>query len=143
MSYSVTELTIGQFASFSKTISESDIYLFAGITGDTNPAHLNEEYAQDTFFKGRIAHGMLSASLLCAVLGMQLPGPGTIHISQTVAFKAPVYPGDTVTASAEVIDVNPDKNLATLHTKCTNQHGKVVLEGDAVVKPPLKRQKSD
>ena len=94
MGYTINELEIGQKASFSKTITETDIYLFAGVTGDINPAHVNEQYASNTFFKGRIAHGMLSAGLVSAVLGMRLPRRGTIYMGQTLAFTAPVYPGE-------------------------------------------------
>ena len=107
MSYSIDQLSVGQAASFSKTVTESDIYLFAGVTGDVNPAHINEAYASKTFFKGRIAHGMLSASFISAVLGMQLPGPGTIYLEQHLRFLAPVRPGDTVTAKVEVTELNP------------------------------------
>lgn len=139
MSYSIDELRIGQSASFSKTITETDVYLYAGITGDLNPAHVNEASAQKTFFKGRIAHGMLSAGLVSAVLGMQLPGPGTIYMGQELRFTAPVHLEDTITAVAEVEDLNPERNIAVLHTYCINQDGKTVLDGKATVKPP-KRQ---
>lgn len=137
MGYSINELTIGQKASFAKTITETDIYLFAGITGDINPAHVNEAYASKTFFKGRIAHGMLSAGLISAVLGMQLPGPGTIYMGQELKFLAPVRPGDTVTAAAEVVELNLDRNTAVLRTTCVNQDGVLVVDGQARVKPPL------
>ena len=137
MSYSVEELSVGQTASFSKTVTESDIYLFAGVTGDINPAHVNEEYASKTFFKGRIAHGMLSAGFISAVLGMQLPGPGTIYLEQNLRFLAPVRPGDTVTATVEVVGLDQKKNTALLRTTCTNQNGQQVVEGLAKVKPPL------
>lgn len=136
MGYTINELEIGQKASFSKTITETDIYLFAGVTGDINPAHVNEQYASNTFFKGRIAHGMLSAGLVSAVLGMQLPGPGTIYMGQTLAFTAPVYPGDTITAMAEVTALNLEKNVVKLKTVCVNQDGKIVLDGEATVKAP-------
>lgn len=136
MGYTINELEIGQKASFSKTITETDIYLFAGVTGDINPAHVNEQYASNTFFKGRIAHGMLSAGLVSAVLGMQLPGPGTIYMGQTLAFTAPVYPGDTITAMAEVSALNLEKNVVKLKTVCVNQDGKTVLDGEATVKAP-------
>ncbi len=136
MGYTIEELQIGQKASFSKTITETDIYLFAGVTGDINPAHVNEEYASNTFFKGRIAHGMLSAGLVSAVLGMQLPGPGTIYMGQNMKFTLPVYPGDTVTATAEVEEINKEKNVVKLKTVCVNQNGKMVLDGEATVKAP-------
>ena len=96
----ISELKVGDAAEFSKTISEADVYLYAGVSGDLNPAHINEAYAQNTFFKTRIAHGMLSAGFISAVLGMQLPGPGTIYMRQELSFRAPVRIGDTVTARA-------------------------------------------
>ena len=137
MSYPIEQLSIGQTASFSKTVTESDIYLFAGVTGDINPAHVNEAYASKPFFKGRIAHGMLSAGFISAVLGMQLPGPGTIYLEQNLRFLFPVRPGDTITATVEVVDLDPTKNTALLRTICTNQDGKQVVDGLAKVKPPL------
>lgn len=140
MSYSVDQLSVGQTASFSKTVTESDIYLFAGVTGDINPAHVNEAYASKTFFKGRIAHGMLSAGFISAVLGMQLPGPGTIYLEQNLRFLSPVRPGDTVTATVEVVDLDSAKNTALLRTICTNQDGKQVVDGLAKVKPPLPKK---
>lgn len=136
MSYTMQELKVGQSDSFSKTITETDVYLFAGITGDLNPAHVDEEYAQNTRFGKRIAHGMLSAGLISNVLGTKLPGPGTIYLSQQVDFKAPVYFGDTVTAVVEVEELIPEKNRAILHTYCRNQEGVVVVEGKATVMPP-------
>lgn len=132
----MAELKVGDFAEHTKTISESDVYLFAGITGDLNPAHMNAVEAEKGMFKGRIAHGMLSAGLVSAVLGMQIPGPGTIYMSQTLKFTAPVRFGDTITARAEVIDRNVDRNRITLKTTCTNQDGKVVLNGEALAMPP-------
>ncbi len=136
MGYTIDELQIGQKASFEKTITETDIYLFAGVTGDINPAHVNERYASNTFFKGRIAHGMLSAGLVSAVLGMQLPGPGTIYMGQTLSFTAPVHAGDTVKATAEVEELNKEKNIVKLKTICENQDGIIVLKGEATVKAP-------
>jgi 3-hydroxybutyryl-CoA dehydratase len=134
--FKIDELKVGQKASFTKTVTETDVYLFAGITGDINPAHINEEYAKSTFFKGRIAHGMLSGGLISAVLGMQLPGPGTIYASQTLKFLAPVRFGDTITASAEITEIFPDKNRVILKTTCTNQDGIIVTTGEAVALPP-------
>ena len=136
MGYSIDQLSIGQKASFAKTITETDICLFAGVSGDINPAHLNEQYAEQTFFKGRIAHGMLSASLISAVLGVQLPGTGTIYLGQEVHFLAPVRAGDTITAMVEVTSLDPQKNTAVLHTTCVNQNGVCVVDGQARVKPP-------
>lgn len=134
--FTINELSIGQEASFTKTISESDVYLFAGVTGDINPAHLNEEYAKNTMFKGRIAHGMLSAGLISAVLGVHMPGPGTIYLNQTLSFVAPVHFGDTITATGKVVEMNVEKNRVKIETICTNQDGKVVTKGEALVMPP-------
>lgn len=130
------EINLGDSASFEKTISETDIYLFAGITGDLNPAHINQVEAEKTMFKGRIAHGMLSAGLISAVLGMYLPGPGTIYLEQELKFIAPVRAGDTIKAVAEVIEKIEGKNRIKLKTTCYNQEGKSVLGGIATVMPP-------
>ncbi len=135
---SINEMAIGDSAEFSKTVSETDIYLFAGIVGDFNPAHLNEAYARTTFFKTRIAHGMLSARFVSSVIGMQLPGPGSVYVSQELRFLAPVRIGDTVTAHVEVAEINAEKNRVRLSTWCVNQDGVKILEGDAVVSPPRK-----
>lgn len=135
----IDELNIGQTAQFSKTISETDVYLYAGITGDFNPAHINQAYAEKTSFKTRIAHGMLSAGFISNVLGNTLPGPGTIYIQQVLNFLAPVGIGDTITATAEVIDINTEKKRVRLKTVCTNQDGTVVLDGEATVSPPRKK----
>ncbi len=132
----IDELTVGDTAKFSKTISESDVYLFAGVTGDLNPAHVNEEYAKSTFFKTRIAHGMLSASFISTVIGTMLPGPGTIYMSQEVSFLAPVKIGDTVTAIVEVAEIMADKKRVRLKTYCINQKNKTVVDGEAIVSPP-------
>ncbi|MBP2641838.1 MAG: MaoC domain protein dehydratase [Firmicutes bacterium] len=132
----MAEIQVGDFAEFAKTISETDVYLFAGVTGDLNPAHLNQQEAEKGMFKSRIAHGMLSAGLVSAVLGMQLPGPGTIYMSQTLKFTAPVMFGDTITARAEVKERIEEKNRLILRTTCTNQNGKLVLDGEATVMPP-------
>jgi len=132
----IADLKIGDFAEHAKTISESDVYLYAGITGDLNPAHINAQDAAQGMFKERIAHGMLSAGLVSAVLGMQLPGPGTIYMKQTLKFTAPVKFGDTITARAEVIEMNVERNRLILKTTCVNQDGKVVLDGEATVMPP-------
>lgn len=126
----------GETAQFAKTISESDIYLYAGITGDQNPAHINESYARETFFKTRIAHGMLCAGLISAVLGNKLPGYGTIYIRQELNFLAPVGIGDTVTAQVEVIQIMSAKNRVRLKTDCFNQNGIQIIDGEAVVSPP-------
>ncbi len=133
---SIEQLKIGDSAEFTKTIGESDVYLYAGLTGDMNPAHINETHAEKTFFKTRIAHGMLPAGFISGVLGMQLPGPGTIYVRQELNFLAPVRIGDTITARAEIIEIIADKNRVRLKTTCTNQEGKVVLDGEAIVSPP-------
>jgi len=133
---SIDRLKPGDAAEFSKTVSETDVYLYAGISGDFNPAHLNQAYAEKTFFKGRIAHGMLSAGFISALLGTRLPGPGTIYLRQEINFLAPVRMGDTITARVEVTELVPEKNRARLRTTCRNQEGTVVLDGEAVVMPP-------
>jgi len=132
----IDTIKIGDAAEFTKTVTETDVYLYAGITGDLNPAHINETYAAGTFFKGRIAHGMLTAGFISAILGMQLPGPGTIYMSQTLKFLAPVRMGDTITGRVEVVEVITEKNRLRLHTTCRNQEGTVVLDGEALVSPP-------
>ncbi|WP_353892745.1 MaoC family dehydratase [Proteinivorax hydrogeniformans] len=132
----IKEISMGQKEFIQKTISETDVYLYAGITGDLNPAHVNHEVAKDSMFKERIAHGMLTAGLISAVLGMHLPGPGTIYLGQELKFTAPVRIGDTVKAEAEVIEIKEDKNIIKLKTTGTNQDGKVVLDGVATVMPP-------
>ncbi|MGD2185960.1 MAG: MaoC family dehydratase [Desulfobacterales bacterium] len=138
----IKALRVGQTARFGKTISESDIYLYAGITGDQNPAHINESYARDTFFKTRIAHGMLCGGLISTVLGNRLPGHGTIYIRQELNFLAPVRIGDTITAQAEVTEIMPAKNRVRLKTDCINQDGTRVIEGEAVVSPPKRPSKT-
>ena len=129
------DLSVGQTASLGKTITEADILMFAAVSMDTNPVHLNAEVAAGSVFKQRIAHGMLSAGLISAVLGTQLPGPGTIYMGQTLRFRAPVKIGDTVTATAEVTALDPEKKRVTLKTVCTVA-GKVVIEGEATVLAP-------
>ena len=132
----IDQIHVGDAAEISKTISETDIYLYAGITGDFNPAHVNEEYAKKTFFKTRIAHGMLLGGFISAVLANQLPGPGTIYMKQELSFLAPVRIGDTITARVEVIEAVTEKNRVRLKTTCTNQEGKLVMDGEAMVSAP-------
>jgi 3-hydroxybutyryl-CoA dehydratase len=132
----IEELKIGDKAQFAKTISESDIYLYAGVTGDFNPAHLNEMYAKETHFKTRIAHGMLIAGFISTVIGNQLPGPGTIYLKQELNFLAPVRIGDTITAEVEVKDILLEKKHVRLKTTCLNQHEEQVVDGEAIVSPP-------
>ena len=132
----IQEMKVGDSASTVKTIGESDVYLFAGITGDLNPAHTDEVSASQTPFGGRIAHGILSAGLISAVLGMRLPGPGTIYLGQELKFTKPVRIGDTVTATATVSEIVAEKNIVKLETVCTNQDGVCVVTGTAKVMPP-------
>lgn len=127
------DLKIGMKESISKTITETDIILFAGITTDVNPAHINEEYAKTTMFKHRIAHGMLGAGLISAVLGTRLPGEGSIYLGQELKFLAPVYAEDTVTATVQIIELIPEKNRVILKTVCTNQDGIEVITGKATL----------
>ncbi len=129
------DLTIGQTAVFGKTITEADIVLFAGVSGDTNPVHLNEDYASQTMFKGRIAHGMLSAGLISTVFGTKLPGPGCIYIAQNLKFKAPVKIGDTAVAKVELIELLPEKKRANFKTTVT-VGSTVVIDGDATLMVP-------
>jgi|SRR5665648_52015 len=131
----INEIKIGDRASFEKTISESDVYLFAGITGDFNPAHINQRYAEKTMFKGRIVHGILVSGLISACMAANLPGPGGIYLSQQLKFTAPVHMGDTIKAEVEVIEISIEKNRAKLRTFCTNQNGDMVIDGEALVMP--------
>ena len=133
--YFFEDLSVGLSASLGKTITEADILMFAAVSMETNPVHLNAEIAAESVFKQRIAHGMLSAGLISAVLGTQLPGPGTIYMGQTLRFRAPVKIGDTVTATAEVTALDAEKKRVTLKTVCTVA-GKVVIEGEATVLAP-------
>lgn len=133
------DLREGMSASFSRTVTESDIVLFAGVSGDMNPVHLDAEYAEKTVFKGRIAHGMLSAAFISTVLGTKLPGPGTVYLAQSLKFKAPVRIGDTVTATCEVVALDPVKKRATLRTVCT-VGGRPVVEGEALVMVPSRAE---
>lgn len=128
------DLVVGQTARMAKTITEADILMYAAVSMDTNPVHLDAEAAAATPFKERIAHGMLTAGLISAVLGTRLPGPGTIYLGQTLRFRRPVKIGDTVTATAEVTALDAAKKQATLKTVCT-VGGKVVLDGEATVMP--------
>ncbi len=129
------DLSVGMTAVYAKTVTDADIVMFAGISGDTNPVHLNQEYAANTMFQGRIAHGMLTAGLISTVLGTKLPGPGCIYLSQSLKFKAPVRVGDTVRARATVTEIIPDKRRAILKTICSVGET-VVLEGEAQVMVP-------
>lgn len=131
------EISMGQQAEFSKTVAESDINKYADVSGDTNPVHLDEAFAKTTIFKTRIAHGMLSAGFISAILGTKLPGPGCIYLSQTLKFLAPVMIGDTVTARATVTAIVAEKKRVTLKTDCFIGD-KQVIDGEAVVMVPVR-----
>ena len=130
------DLRTGQSATHSKTVTEADVVLFAGVTGDFNPAHVDQVYAAKSRFGGRIAHGMLSAGFISAALAMRLPGPGTIYLSQSLRFLRPVRIGDTVTARVEVAELFPAKRRVRLLTTCANQDGEALVEGEALVMVP-------
>lgn len=133
--YFIDDLEPGMTATFGKTITDADILMFAGVSGDTNPVHLNEEFAAGTPFQGRIVHGMLTASLISTVLGTKLPGPGCIYVSQSMRFLAPVRAGDTVRAEVTLRSVDREKKRAVFDT-CCKVLGKNVLEGEAVLYVP-------
>lgn len=124
---------IGQGGILTKTVGDEDVRQFAHLVGDANPVHLDDAYARSTRFGKRIAHGMFSASLISAVLGTKFPGPGTIYLSQSLQFKAPVYIGDTITAKATLLKIHERKPILALATVCVNQRGEEVLSGEAVV----------
>jgi len=126
-------ISVGQRASLTRAISDGDITAFAEVTGDNNPLHLDEAFAARSRFGRRVAHGLLSAGLISAVLGTKLPGPGAVYLQQTLRFLRPVYPGDTLTAMVEVTAYRDDRRMATLRTTCTDQRGELVLDGEAVV----------
>ncbi len=130
--YFIEDLTVGMTAVFAKTVSEADITMFAGISGDTNPVHLDESFAQQTMFAGRIAHGMLSASFISTVFGTRLPGPGCIYLRQDLRFKAPVKVGDTVEARVTVKEIQAEKKRVVFDTVCC-VGDTVVLEGEAML----------
>ena len=134
--YNFEELEIGMSDVYSRTITDTDLRNFSGVSGDTNPMHLNEEYAKTTAFKGCIVHGLLTASLLSTVIGTKLPGPGWIYVSQTLSFKAPVHVGETVYAKATIIELIEEKKRARISTQCFVK-GVLVLDGEAVVQLPL------
>jgi 3-hydroxybutyryl-CoA dehydratase len=127
------ELAVGQVAELTHTVTDQDIRGYAEITGDRNPAHTDEGWAARSRFKGRIAHGMLTAGFISAVLGMKLPGAGAIYLSQTLRFLKPVRPGDQVTARAEILELFPAQRRVRIATRCTNQAGEVVLDGEALL----------
>lgn len=125
--------SVGQKASFSKQVTEQDVKTFAEISGDKNPLHLDAAYAEQTRFGDRIAHGGFTFAVISAALGMELPGPGTVYLSQNLKFLKPVYFDDTITAVVEVTSIRADKGIVTLKTDCTNQQGEKIAEGEAVV----------
>ncbi len=135
--YFLEDLAVGMSASFSKTLTDADIVMFSGVSGDTNPVHLDEEYAKDTIVEGRISHGMLSAGFISAVLGTKLPGPGAIYVSQDLRFKAPVRPGDTVTARVTVVEIIREKRRVVMQTQCT-VGTTLVIDGTATVMVPTR-----
>lgn len=136
-SHRFEDLELGMTASVSRTVSEADILMFAGVSGDTNPVHLDQEFAASTMFGGRIAHGMLSAGLISAVFGTRLPGPGSIYLSQTLKFKAPVKIGDTVVARVTVKELKTEKRRAVFSTVCS-VGTTVVLDGEAELLIPAR-----
>jgi len=129
-------INIGDSASITKTFSDEDVRSFAEISGDKNPVHLDDKFAAQTQFKKRLVHGMLTAGLISAVLGTELPGPGSIYLSQSINFRAPVFIGDTITAMVTVVKVREGKPIVTLETICKNQNDVVVLKGEAVLLAP-------
>ncbi|MGI9336671.1 MAG: MaoC family dehydratase [Gammaproteobacteria bacterium] len=133
--YYYEDLEIGQSSSYAKTVTDADIVLFAGVSGDTNPVHLDDEFASTTRFGHRIAHGMLTAAFISTVLGTKLPGPGAIYLKQNLKFMAPVKVGDTVVATATIEELNPKHNRAALKTVVTVGE-EVVVDGDAMVYVP-------
>jgi 3-hydroxybutyryl-CoA dehydratase len=133
-----SELVVGQSAAFTKTVSETDVVLFAGITGDLNPLHVNQPWAERSQFGGRIAHGILTAGFVSTVIGMHLPGPGAIYLRQSLTFVRPVHIGDTVTARAEVIELIPGRRRMRLKTTVENQRGERVLDGEALVQMEIR-----
>lgn len=138
--YDIEDITVGMNAETAKTITDTDIVLFSAVSTDVNAVHLDEEYGRTTPFGGRIAHGMLSASLISAVLGNRLPGPGVIYMSQSLRFKAPVRPGDTVHAKVTVKEVIAEKCRVVLDTVCT-VGDKVVIDGEAMVMVTSRRKR--
>ena len=132
------ELRIGEAVSSKKTITQKDIEMFGEITGDYNPAHFDEEYAKTTMFKTRISHGMLIGSLFSALLGMQLPGPGSIYLSQSLRFRRPVYFGDTIKAEVTVKEIITEKNRVLFDCIAYNQNNEIVIIGEALLMPPVK-----
>jgi 3-hydroxybutyryl-CoA dehydratase len=137
--YTYDEISIGQTASYSKLVEEKDIQLFAAVSGDVNPVHLDAQFAATTQFKERIAHGMLTGAVISAALALELPGPGTIYLGQSLRFRLPVKIGDEITVQLEVTEKRDDKGFVTLDCKAVNQRGKVVASGTAEVMAPTEK----
>lgn len=135
----ISELNVGQTATYEKTVTEEDILMFAKLSGDVNPVHLDEEFAAGTQFGGRIAHGMYTAAIISAAMALKLPGPGSIYMGQTMKFRAPVYIGDTLTVNIEVTSIMEKRNMATLSTDVVNQDGKTVVKGEATALVPTEK----
>jgi 3-hydroxybutyryl-CoA dehydratase len=133
-----TAMYVGQKASFSRTVSETDIVQYAGLSGDFNPIHIDKEYASKTRFGQRISHGLLTTCNISRILGMYLPGPGSIYVNQSLQFVKPVFIGDTITTTAEILEILHDKGIVRLKTECHKQDGKLVLEGEATMLVPKK-----
>lgn len=131
------DMAVGMTASFAKTVTDADLVLFVGVSGDTNPVHLDEDYAGRTMFKGRVAHGALTASFISTALGTKLPGPGSIYVAQTLKFKAPVHVGDTVTARVEVMSLVPERHFVIFKTQCFVRD-LLVIDGEATLKVPAR-----
>ena len=127
---------VGESASLTKTFNENDVFTFAKISGDQNPIHIDPKFAAASHFERQIVHGMLTAGLISAILGMQLPGPGCIYLKQELNFRAPVFFGDSITATVKVTKLREDKPIITLATSCTNQDGILVLDGEAILMLP-------
>ena len=136
----INEINIGDVADFTKTVTGYDVYSFAGVTGDFNPAHIDSEFASETAFGKTIAHGILSIGFISNVLGTQLPGPGSITVGLACDFKKPVFIGDTITATVEVTKKDESQNRVWLHTYCCNQRGEIVVDGEAKMMPVSKKQ---
>ena len=137
--YTFDEISIGQTASYTKTIEESDIQLFAAVSGDVNPVHLDADFAATTQFGERIAHGRLTGAFISAALAMELPGPGTIYLGQSLSFRRPVKIGDQITVELEVTEKKEDKKFVTLECTALNQDGKTVVTGTAEVMAPAEK----
>jgi len=137
--YTYDEITIGQTASYSKTLSEDDLVLFAAVSGDVNPVHLDPEFAATTLFEERIGHGAWTGSIISAAIALELPGPGSIYLGQNLSFRAPVKIGDTITINLEVTEKKDHKKLVSLSTIAVNQHGKVIAKGSAEIMAPTEK----